>query len=67
MTALTFAPMLALAVFLIAAFGIFAFIILRRGKLKERNPSQVDPDKPTNDWLAREARNAHSAGAHYGK
>jgi hypothetical protein len=49
--------MLALAIFLIAALGIFTFIILRRGKLRERNPSQVDPDKPTAEWLKREAAN----------
>ncbi|MEV4608681.1 hypothetical protein MRBLMR1_003729 [Neorhizobium sp. LMR1-1-1.1] len=57
MTSLTFLPMLALAIFLIAALGIFTFIILRRGKLRERNPSQVDPDKPTAEWLKREAAN----------
>jgi hypothetical protein len=56
-TSLTFLPMLALAIFLIAALGIFTFIILRRGKLRERNPSQVDPDKPTAEWLKREAAN----------
>ncbi|MGA1835155.1 hypothetical protein [Rhizobium wenxiniae] len=58
MTTMTFAPMLALAIFLIVAIGVFAFIILRRGKLKNRNPSQVDPDKPAREWLEREARNA---------
>lgn len=58
MTTLTFAPMIALAIFLIAALGVFTFIILRRGKLKNRNPSQVDPDKPTAEWLKREASNA---------
>jgi len=56
-TSLTFLPMLALAIFLILALGIFTFIILRRGKLRERNPSQVDPDKPTAEWLKREAAN----------
>jgi hypothetical protein len=49
--------MLALAIFLILALGIFTFIILRRGKLRERNPGQVDPDKPTAEWLKREAAN----------
>lgn len=57
MTSLTFLPMLALAIFLIAALGIFTFIILRRGKLRARNPGQVDPDKPTAEWLKREAAN----------
>lgn len=57
MTTMTFAPMIALAVFLMAAIGIFTFIILRRGKLRERNPSQVDPEKPTHEWLKREAAN----------
>ena len=62
MTTMTFAPMIALAVFLIIVIGVFTFIILRRGKLKNRNPSQVDPDKPTVEWLKREAANgnAHS-------
>ncbi|GGG17126.1 hypothetical protein GCM10010924_52690 [Rhizobium wenxiniae] len=55
MTTMTFAPMIALAVFLIVVIGVFTFIILRRGKLKDRNPSQVDPDKPTAEWLKREA------------
>ncbi len=58
MTTMTFAPMLALAVFLIVAIGVFAFVILRSGKLKNRNPSQVEPDKQTREWLEREARNA---------
>ncbi|MNS01514.1 hypothetical protein D3C72_327970 [compost metagenome] len=55
MTTMTFAPMIALAVFLIVVIGVFTFIILRRGKLKNRNP--VDPDKPTAEWLKREAAN----------
>ena len=64
MTTMTFAPMLALAIFLITAIGIFAYFILRRGKLKNRNPSQVDPDKPTAEWLKRESENAHQIGRH---
>ena len=64
MTTMTFAPMLALAIFLISAIGIFAYITLRRGKLKNRNPSQVDPDKPNAEWLKRESENARQIGGH---
>ncbi len=67
MTTLTYAPMIALAVFLILAIGVFAFIILRRGKMRRVESSLVDPDKPTYDWLYREAENAHKIGGHPGK
>lgn len=66
MTTLTYAPMLALAIFLIAAIGVFAFIILRRGKLRRVQSSLVGADKPTRDWLRREADNAvdYRSGGH---
>lgn len=51
-------PMLALAVFLIGALGIFAFFILRRGNMRRRQSSESDPATATKDWLQREAENA---------
>ncbi|SFB62513.1 hypothetical protein SAMN03159496_06051 [Rhizobium sp. NFR07] len=56
-------PMLALAVFLIAALGIFAFFILRRGKLRRRPSIDSDPATATQDWLKREAENAKKQNA----
>lgn len=58
MNTMTYAPMLALAVFLTAAIGVFAFIILRRGKMRRVKSSQVDPRNSTDAWIRREAANA---------
>jgi hypothetical protein len=58
MTPATYLPMIALAVFLIIAIAIFAFIILRRGKLQRRQSFDGDPSANTHEWLQREAENA---------
>lgn len=58
MTALTYLPMIALAVFLIGAVGIFAFLILRRGKMRRVVRTETDPATATHEWLEREAENA---------
>jgi hypothetical protein len=67
MTTMVAAPMLALAVFLIAAIGIYAFIILRRGKLRKRKSSEFSPDVSTAEWIQREAENAHQVAGRPGK
>jgi hypothetical protein len=61
MTPATYLPMIGLAVFLIAAIGVFAFLILRRGKLKRRPSFDGDPEITTKEWLEREAENARKA------
>lgn len=58
MTPATYLPMIALAVFLIIAIGICAFIILRRGKLHRRQSFDGDPSGTKQKWLKREAENA---------
>jgi hypothetical protein len=58
MTPATYLPMIALAVVLISAIGVFAFIILRRGKLQRRQSFDGDPATTTQEWLEREAENA---------
>jgi hypothetical protein len=63
MTPATYLPMIALAVFLIGAIGIFTFIMLRRGKLQRRPSFDGDPAATTQEWLEREAANAKEATA----
>ncbi|WJH38477.1 hypothetical protein N7E02_07630 (plasmid) [Aliirhizobium terrae] len=58
MTPATYLPMIALAVFLIGAIGIFTGIVLRRGKLQRRQSFDGDPSATTREWLKREAENA---------
>lgn len=58
MTPATYLPMIALAIFLISAIGVFAFITLRRGKLQRRQSFEGDPSATTDEWLKREAENA---------
>lgn len=58
----TYLPMSVLAALLICALAAAAIAVYSRWRRSRTPTQQVPPEQPTDEWLHREAENAHRMG-----
>lgn len=58
MTTTSYLPMVILAVILISAIAVLAYLTLKKWRTSRAPSDQVDPDAVKREWLVREAHSA---------